>query len=93
MSKLQEKNCDWIIIGRPEPARVTVQANLESMGFSALDFTAQGLYTALSTEIKEHQAAIKKGEGIIQKTVGHKHHPILEGKTPQEMWQILKERF
>lgn len=93
ISKLQEKNCDWTITERPEPTRLTVQENLQSLGFSPLDFTAQGIYTALSTEIKEHRAAIKKGEAVICKTVGHKHHPILEGKTPEQMWKILKERF
>ncbi len=65
ISALQEKNCDWTFTGRPEPTKETIQANLESLGFLALDFSAQALYISLSTEIKEHRAAIKKGEGII----------------------------
>ncbi len=90
---LQERNCDWTITGKPEPTRETIQANLESLGFSPLDFTAQTIYTFLSTEIKEHRAAIKKGKKIIRKSVAYKHYPILKGKIVQEMWQILKERF
>ena len=89
---LKEKNCDWIIIGRPKPIREIIQANLKSLGFSPLNFAVQTIYTSLSTEIKEHRAAIKKGEGIIWKSVAHKHHPILEEKTWQKMWQILKEK-
>ena len=93
ISALQEKNCDWTITGRPEPTRDTISANLLSLGFSANDLNAEALYTALSAEIKEHRAAIKKGEGIIRKLVAYKHHPILEGKTAKEMWEALKERF
>ena len=93
ISALQEKNCDWTITGRPEPTREKIQANLESLGFLSLDFSAKALYISLSTEIKEHRAAIKKGEGIIRKSVAHKHHPILEGKNAQEMWAALKDRF
>lgn len=93
ISALQEKNCDWTITGRPEPTKQTIQANLQKLEFSPPDFTAQAIYTTLSTEIKEHNAAIKKGEGIIRKSVAHKHHPILEGKNAKEMWIALKERF
>lgn len=93
ISELQEKNCDWTITSRPEPTKETIKANLKGLGFLALDFSAQALYTSLSTEIKEHRAAIKKGEGIIRKSVAHKNHPILERKTAQEMWTVLKDRF
>ncbi|MCJ1348328.1 hypothetical protein MMC31_006559, partial [Peltigera leucophlebia] len=84
ISALQEKNCDWTITGRSEPTRETIKANVESLGFLTLDFSAQALYTSLSAEIKQHQAAIKKGEQIIRKSVAHKHYPILEGKNAQE---------
>ena len=93
ISKLQEKNCHCVITGKPRPTRESVHANLEMMGFSALDFTAQGFFNTLSSEIEKWEAAKEKGEGIIRKTVAHKHHPILENKTGQEMWEILKVRF
>lgn len=93
ISKLQEKHCRWIIIGRPKPTRESVQANFERMGFSATEFTAQGLYNSLTAEIEKWEVAMEKGEGIIQRSVAQKHHPILENKTGQEMWEILKARF
>lgn len=93
INALQEKNCDWTITRRLEPIRETIQANLKSLGFLALNFSAQALYTSFSTEIKEHWAAIQKGEEIIQKSVTHKYHPIVTGKNAQEMWAALKDRF
>ena len=93
ISAFQEKNCNWTITGRPKPTKQTIQANLQRLGFSPPDFTAKAIYTTLSTKIKEYQAAIKKGEEIIRKSVAHKHHPILEDKNTQEMWIALKERF
>lgn len=85
ISKFQEKNYHWVITGKSRPTRESVQANLEKMGFSALDFTIQGLFNILSSEIEKWEAVKKKGESIIWKTVAHKHHPILENKTGQEM--------
>ena len=75
------------------PARETIRANLQALGFFPNDLNAQALYTAFSTEIREYRAAIQKGEGTIRRSGAHKHHPILEGKTLQEMWETLKERF
>lgn len=93
ISKLQEKHCHWTITGRPKPTRKSVAANIEKMGFAAKEFTTQGLYNSLTTEVEKWEAAMEKGEGIIRKTVAHKHHPILENKTAKEMWEILKTRF
>lgn len=50
-------------------------------------------YTTLTTELKEHQAELKKAEGVIKNSVAHKHQPTLEGKTAQKMWEILKTKF
>lgn len=63
------------------------------MGFNMETFTTQVLYTALTTEIKKHQAALKKAEGIIKNSVAHKHQAQLEGKTAKEMWEGLKAKF
>ena len=51
------------------------------------------IYKTLTTELKEHRAALKKAEGVIKNSVAHKHQPTLEGKTAQEMWEILKTKF
>lgn len=55
------------------------------MGFAAGEFTAQGLYNALTSEIEKWEIAMEKDKGIIRKIVAHKHHPILENKTAKEM--------
>lgn len=63
------------------------------MGFDMETFTTQALYTALTTEIKEHRAALKKAEGIIKNSVAQKRQAQLEGKTAKEMWEGLKAKF
>lgn len=63
------------------------------MGFSALNFTAQGLFNILSSEIRKWEVVKEKGKSIIQKIIALKHYPIFENKTRQEMWKILKVRF
>lgn len=73
LGELQQKNCDWTITGRPEPTRETVTNNATAMGFLLEDFTPQAIYTALTAEIKEHRAALKKAEGIIVNSVALKH--------------------
>lgn len=65
----------------------------ERMGFTPTEIPPQALYTTLTTELKEYQAALKKAERVIKNSVAHKHQPTLEGKTAQEMWEALKTKF
>lgn len=67
------------------PTRESVQTNFEKMGFSATEFTTQGLYNSLTAEVEKWEAAMEKGEGINRRSVAQKHHPILENKIGQEM--------
>ena len=61
--------------------------------FRQNELRANTLVTALLSEEREYRSATSKAEGVIQKLVADIHHPILEGKSPQEMWRILEERF
>ncbi len=42
---------------------------------------------------EKHDKTISKAAGIISKLVSDQHQPIFEGKTPQEAWIALQERF
>lgn len=93
LGELQQQNCDWAITGRPQPTRESVREAVEKMGFTPTEITPEILYTTLTTELKEYQAALKKAGRVIKNSVAHKHQPTLEGKTAQEMWETLKTRF
>lgn len=51
------------------------------------------LASALREEKKEYLVALSKSAGIIQELVDKNLHPLLNGKTAQEMWAILEARF
>lgn len=93
LGELQQKNCDWAVTGKEEPTNKTAEENAVAMGFDMTTFTPQALYTALTAEIKERRAALKKAKGIIKNSVAHKHQAHLEGKTAKEMWESLKAKF
>ena len=63
------------------------------MGFLLKDFTLQAIYTALTAEIKEHQAALKKTQSIFVNTVALKHQATFEEKLAKELQESLKTRF
>lgn len=93
LGELQQRNCDGEITGRSPPTKESVRRAAERMGFSPAEITSQTIYITLTTELKEHQAALKKAKGVIKNSVAHKHQPTLEGKTAQEIWEILKTKF
>ncbi len=51
------------------------------------------LVSALRDEKKDHLIALTKSAGIIKELVDKNFHPLLNGKTAQEMWTILEARF
>ncbi len=63
------------------------------MDFAPSDLTPQALWTALSTDIREHRAALSKTEGIIKNSVASQHQVVIEGKEAKEMWEILQTKF
>lgn len=42
---------------------------------------------------EKHHKAMNKAAGIISKLISDQHQPIIAGKTPQEAWIALQERF
>lgn len=94
LGKLKRRNFKWAITGKPEPPKKPFEMlPRPCMGFSEIDLDAQALYTALTSELKEHRASANKAKGIIKNSVSHKHQSILEGMTAQEMWESLKAKF
>ena len=73
LGELKQKNCAWAVTGKPEPTKESVRSDIIAMGFKPTEMTAQALWTALSTEIKEHRASLSKAEGIIKNSVASKH--------------------
>ncbi len=42
---------------------------------------------------EKYDLAMSKADGIISKLVANQHQPIIEGRSLQEAWNILQERF
>ena len=93
LGELKQKNCAWAVTGKPEPTKESVRSDIIAMGFKPTEMTAQALWTALSTEIKEHRASLSKAEGIIKNSVASKHQAAIEGKEAKEMWETLQTKF
>lgn len=93
ISRLQQQSCDWAITGRPQPTLDSVRAGLIEDGFDAADLRTNMLVSALRDEKKDHLIALTKSAGIIKELVDKNLHPLLNGKTAQEMWAILEARF
>ncbi len=42
---------------------------------------------------EKYDLAMSKSVGILSKLVADQHQPIIKGKTPEEAWNALQERF
>lgn len=62
-------------------------------GFAQADLRPSTLVSALRDEKKDHLSGLGKAASTIKDYVNASLHPILEGKTPPEMWTILEGRF
>ena len=58
-----------------------------------MDLRPSTLVSALRDEKKDYLIALTKSAGIIKELVDKNLHPLLNGKTAQEMWAILEARF
>lgn len=63
------------------------------MSFTPSNITPQTLWTALSTYIWEHRAALSKAKGMIKNLVASQHQAAIEGKEAKEMEEILQTKF
>lgn len=93
ISRLQQQNCDWAISGKAQPNLDSVRAILIEDGFAAADLRPSTLVSALRDEKKDYLTALTKSAGLIKELVDKSLHPLLHGKTAQEMWTILADRF
>ncbi len=93
ISKLQQQNCNWTIVGRLKPNLESVRATLIEDGFAAEDLRPFMLAAALRDRKKDYLIALTKSAGIIQELVDKSLHPLLHNKTSAGMWTILQDRF
>ncbi len=93
ISRLQQQNSTWAIVGRPQPNLESVRATLIEDGFASEDLRPSMLAAALRDEKKNYLIALTKSAGIIQELVDKNLHPLLHNKTTAEMWTILQDRF
>lgn len=75
ISRFQQENCNWAIVGRPQPNLESVRATLINDGFAAEDLRPSMLAATLRDEKKDHLVALTKSAGIIQELVDKSLHP------------------
>ena len=85
LNKLAQSNCSWALHGRDLPTLESVKEELIGLGFTQEQLKPSTLVSALLSKGEKQETAMAKGKSIIHKLVADAHHPILEGKTAQEM--------
>ena len=90
LNKLAQSNCSWALDGRDSPTLEFVKEKLIGLGFTQDQLRPSILVFALLNKGEKHETAMAKSKSIIHKLVVDANHPILEGKTTQEMWNALK---
>ena len=93
ISRLQQHNCQWAIVGRPQPNLESVRTTLIEDGFAAEDLRPFMLTLALREEKKDFLAALSKSAGLIKELVDKSLYPLLSEKSTAKMWTILENRF
>lgn len=93
ISRFQQQSCNGAITRRPQPNLDSVRATFIEDGFAAVDLRPSTLVSALRDEKKDYLIAFTKSAGIIKELVDKNLYPLLNGKTAQEMWAILKTCF
>lgn len=86
LNKLAQSNCSWALDGGDPPTLESVKGKLIGLGFTQDQLRPSTLVSALLSQgEKKHETAMAKSKSIIHELVADAHHPILEGKTAQEM--------
>ncbi len=93
MGKLRQQGCEWTTPGRERPTIKAIRNNLIKKGFSNAQLNPDILINVMMHDEEKYNLAMSKAAGIISKLVADQHQPIIEGKSPQEAWNILQERF
>ena len=93
MSKLRQQECKWAITRRERSTIESIQENLLGKGFTNAQLKVQIIIYALMHDKEKYDLAMSKAAKILSKIVSDQHQPIIEGKSPQEAWNTLQERF
>ncbi len=93
ISRLQRQSCDWAIKGRPQPNLDFLRGTLIEDDFAKTDIRLSTLVSALRDEKKDYLTGLTKSAGIIQEPVNKNLHPLLNGKTAQEVQAMLEAWF
>lgn len=93
MSELRQQGCEWTITGREPPTIESIRAKLIDRGFTNNQLKPIILINSLMHEEEKYTLAMGKAGGILSKLISDALQPIVKGKTPQEGWNALQERF
>lgn len=93
MNKMQQQGCEWTITGREPPIIKYIRARLINCGFTNNQLKPNILINSLIHKEEKHTLVMGKAGGILSKLISNALQLIIKGKTPQEGWNALQERF
>ena len=93
MSELRQQGCECTITGRERPTIESIRESLIGKGFTYAQLKPNILINAIMHDEEKYNRAMSQSAGIISKLASNQHQPIIEGKSPQEAWNTLQERF
>lgn len=79
--------------GRERPTIDSIRDKLIEKEFTNTQLKPNILINALMHDEEKYDLAMSKSVGILSKLISDQHQPIIEGKTPEEAWNALQERF
>ena len=85
ISRYQQQNYDWAIIGKSQPNLDLVQAMLIEDRFAAVDLRLLILVSALKDEKKDHFITLTKSAGWILKLIDKSLYLLLSNKSSTKM--------
>lgn len=92
MSELLQRGCEWTITGRKPLTIESIRAKLIKQGFTANQLRPNIFINALMHEKEIFTLRMGKAGGILLKLVADAFEPIIENKSPNEAWEILKKK-
>ena len=81
------------VTGRERPTIDSIHDKLIEKRFTNAQLKPNILINALMHDEEKYDLAMSKSAGILSKLISDQHQPIIEGKTPEEAWNALQERF
>lgn len=93
MSELRQQGCEWTVTGREWSTIDSIRNKPIEKGFTDAQLKPNILLNALMHDEEKYDLAMSKSAGILSKLVSDQHQSIIEGKTPEEVWNTLQERF